>query len=153
MTEVVERRAARVLVVDPDGQVLMIHGYDPHAPERTYWYTIGGGVDPGEADVDAAVREVWEETGLRVTPEDLVGPVHQDQAEFPFEGRTFVQHQVFFVLATEHYQPRPVALEDTEIRSTVEIGWIDPAAREAAGQQVYPLGLADLIHRVHRTAP
>jgi 8-oxo-dGTP pyrophosphatase MutT (NUDIX family) len=152
MTEAVERRAARVLVVDPAGRVLMIHGFDPHDPGSTYWYTIGGGVDVGETDLDAAVREVWEETGLRIGREELVGPVHHDEVEFPFEGRTIVQHQVFFVLATDHYQPSPQAFEGTELRSTLEIGWIDPRAREAAGEQVYPPALAGLLRRVHPTS-
>jgi 8-oxo-dGTP pyrophosphatase MutT (NUDIX family) len=32
-----------------------------------YWHTIAGGVEPGEAFHAAALRELWEETGLRVT--------------------------------------------------------------------------------------
>jgi len=32
-----------------------------------------GAIDPGEAPAQAVVREVWEETGLRVVPERLVG--------------------------------------------------------------------------------
>jgi 8-oxo-dGTP pyrophosphatase MutT (NUDIX family) len=35
--------------------------------------TIGGAIDPDETPADAAVREVWEETGLHVEPMRLVG--------------------------------------------------------------------------------
>lgn len=73
------RRAARVVVVDPQGLVLMIEGFDPHHPDEPYWYTIGGGLEPGETHRDAAVREVWEETGRTITADDLLGPVHRDE--------------------------------------------------------------------------
>ena len=36
------RRTARVLPVDPEGRVLLLHGWDPHHPERPFWFTIGG---------------------------------------------------------------------------------------------------------------
>ena len=148
MTAVVRRRAVRVLVVEPAGTVLMVHGFDPHDPGTTYWYTIGGGVDPGESDREAAVREVWEETGLRVEPERLVGPVHADDVVFPFEGRTVVQQQVFYLLEVPRYAARPVAFEATELRSTLEVAWVDPAERERRGETVYPPGLAELLSRV-----
>jgi 8-oxo-dGTP pyrophosphatase MutT (NUDIX family) len=73
---VVERRAARVLVVDPDGAVLMIHGFDPHEPGLTYWYTIGGGVDDGESDLDPARRASAGEKVFPLGLADLLRQVH-----------------------------------------------------------------------------
>jgi 8-oxo-dGTP pyrophosphatase MutT (NUDIX family) len=37
------------------------------------WVAPGGAIDPDEAPQDAVVREVWEETGLRVEPVHLCG--------------------------------------------------------------------------------
>jgi len=37
------------------------------------WALPGGSIDPGETPADAAVREVWEETGLWVEPTRVVG--------------------------------------------------------------------------------
>jgi 8-oxo-dGTP pyrophosphatase MutT (NUDIX family) len=47
------------------------------------WYTIGGAVDPGENVADAAVREVFEETGLRVRPLRIVGVYTDPLVTYP----------------------------------------------------------------------
>ncbi len=46
-----------------------------HAPGAGLWSLPGGRVEPGETDADAVVREILEETGLRVRPGRLVGRV------------------------------------------------------------------------------
>ena len=52
---------ARVMLVDGDKVLLIRHTYTPG------WQLPGGGVDPGETIEAAARREVFEETGYRVT--------------------------------------------------------------------------------------
>ena len=63
---------AVVLLVDPQGRVLLQHR-DEHAPRAAnLWGMVGGHVEPGE-DFDVAVhREILEETGIVTGPEDLV---------------------------------------------------------------------------------
>ena len=150
--EVVHRRAARVVVVDPDGHVLMIQGFDPHRSEDSYWYTVGGGVEPGEDEVQAAVREVWEETGATITREDLLGPVHHDRGTFSFEGRTIHQEQVFYGWVTERFAAEPAAFGELEVRSTIRMDWIDPATTRAGGEAVYPVVLERLVEDVLEAA-
>lgn len=64
-------RFAAVVLVDPRGWVLL-QERDEHAliaPEK--WSYSGGHVEDGETDLDAAVRELAEETGLSVEPAQL----------------------------------------------------------------------------------
>ncbi len=64
-------RFACVVLVDPRGWILL-QERDEHAviaPER--WGYSGGHVEPGETDLEAAVRELAEETGLALSPADL----------------------------------------------------------------------------------
>ena len=53
------REGADALIRDTEGRVLLVRRADDGL-----WAMPGGWVDPGETPADAAVREVFEETGL-----------------------------------------------------------------------------------------
>ena len=55
------RDAARAVVVDPSERTLLVR-FD--WPDKSVWASPGGGVEPGELDVDAVARELSEELGL-----------------------------------------------------------------------------------------
>ena len=61
------------LVYHPDGRILLVRR--ANEPGRGRWSLPGGRVEPGETDAEALVREMHEETGLRVEPGRLVGRV------------------------------------------------------------------------------
>ena len=62
---------ACTLLVDRRGWV-MLQERDEHAPiAPETWAASGGQVEPGETFLEAAVRELYEETGLVVKPEAL----------------------------------------------------------------------------------
>lgn len=53
--------AAAVFVTDADGAVLLVH-----TVVRDAWGAPAGGREPGETVTECAIRETWEETGLRI---------------------------------------------------------------------------------------
>ncbi|MGH3471273.1 MAG: GNAT family N-acetyltransferase [Nocardioidaceae bacterium] len=61
--EVLGRRAARVVCVDPDDRILLMHWRDV-LDGHQLWEPPGGGIEPGETSYDAVRREWAEETGL-----------------------------------------------------------------------------------------
>ena len=63
------------VVAERDGQILMTRRN--HEPKLGEWSFPSGYVDAYEDVQEAAVREAWEETGLRVTLEGLLG-VYQE---------------------------------------------------------------------------
>jgi ADP-ribose pyrophosphatase YjhB (NUDIX family) len=57
-----ERRSARLLIVDPDGRLLLFRYDDGRVPP--FWATPGGLLLEGETYEAAAARELVEETGF-----------------------------------------------------------------------------------------
>jgi 8-oxo-dGTP diphosphatase len=63
------------VVRDHDGRLLLVQR--ANEPGRGLWSIPGGRVEPGESARDAVVREVAEETHLRVVVDGLVGVVER----------------------------------------------------------------------------
>jgi 8-oxo-dGTP pyrophosphatase MutT (NUDIX family) len=145
----VERRAARVLLVNAAGELLLFRGGDPSAPEAgTWWFTVGGGVDPGESLVDAAARELFEETGLRCAAVELGEPVHEETAPFSFAGRRIVQTNTFFLLRVDAHVVDTGGFEQLEHDSIFEHRWWAPEALRTTTDVFYPRGLVGLLDRL-----
>ena len=72
---VVERDAVRLVVRDARGRVLLFRTREITLPELGHWWELpGGGIEEGETYVQTAVRELYEEAGIRITPEQVAIP-------------------------------------------------------------------------------
>lgn len=80
-----------VLPVLPDGRIVLLRNWR-HAIGAWSWEAAKGFVDPGEAAVQAARRELAEETGLACTAENLIslGPVFSEPAALATSAALFV---------------------------------------------------------------
>jgi 8-oxo-dGTP pyrophosphatase MutT (NUDIX family) len=144
-----QRVSARVVLLDRDGAVLLFRGSDPAVADAPiWWFTVGGAVEPGEALADAAAREIAEETGLRVSSADLIGPVWRRGAVFEFNGVLIRSEEKFFVYRTDRFEPSTSGHNDLERRTIHGHRWCDEtmiAELVAKGETVYPLQLGELL--------
>jgi 8-oxo-dGTP diphosphatase len=88
--DAIVRAAGAVLV--RDGLVAVVH-----RPKYDDWTLPKGKLEPGEEDRDAALREVWEETGFEAAVEDDLGTV---EYEVERGGRTLPKVVRYYVMRT-----------------------------------------------------
>lgn len=139
-----KRCTSRVLVVDDGDRLLLLCGRDPRRREGArWWYTVGGEVEDGEDYVAAALRETWEETGLRLAASRLGPLLWTRRARFTWDGRVVDQYE-------EYRLARVTAEEAAELRIDGEEArhghaWWSVAELAATRETVRPKRLARLL--------
>jgi ADP-ribose pyrophosphatase YjhB (NUDIX family) len=105
------RQAARLIMVDGEGRVLLLHAQEPNSTLRL-WAMPGGGLQDGEDFPTAALREGLEETGLVFE----LGPcVWTRRHRFLWDGRQMDQYERFFVARVTHGAITPSLPDDDVI--------------------------------------
>ncbi|MGZ0151374.1 NUDIX hydrolase [Kribbella sp. WER1] len=134
------RQAVKLLLLDPDDRLLLIQSRNADA---TYWYPVGGGIEPGESLQQAAAREAYEETGLR----DLPTGVHvwwRDHT-YEYEDQRYDVHEEWLLHRVNHFEPAPAELTPYESRTILTFGWWHAHELEATQDTVYPPNLGRLL--------
>ena len=125
-----------LIAPDPAGWDVLTLQRSPDTRCPTAWETVHGRIEPGESPEDAAMREVAEETGLRV--QRLYNVTVQ-----PFYLHATATVQLSVVFAAFVDRSRHVVLGPEHSAFT----WLSP--EEALGRFIWPRersGLRDVLH-------
>jgi 8-oxo-dGTP pyrophosphatase MutT (NUDIX family) len=134
-----ERPTARVLLFDPDNRILLMKGRLPAARQRPgVWFTVGGGVEPGETYAEAAAREIREETGIQ---DFILGPVVWLREGVMLMPEPTLFKECYFVARCAGGDPVREAWTALELDLIDDIRWWSLTELLTTADRVFPPGL------------
>ncbi|MCJ1679900.1 NUDIX hydrolase [Streptomyces sp. APSN-46.1] len=147
------RKVSRVILLDPQDRILLLHGFEPQDPADDWWFTPGGGLEGSETREEAALRELAEETGI--TDVELGPVLWHRYCSFPFDGRRWEQDEWYFLARTRTARAETVmgGLTELERRSVIGARWWTSEELSAARETVYPTRLAGLLRTLLDDGP
>lgn len=140
------RKAARLLIINTAHDVLLFrfnHHNDALAG-KCYWATPGGGLEEHETFEQAAVRELYEETGI---VRDSIGSAVASstfEMQLP-DGETVRAEERFFIVRIDGTDITQEGWSVHEKSVIDQHHWWTRDALKHTTETVYPLNLLDLL--------
>jgi 8-oxo-dGTP pyrophosphatase MutT (NUDIX family) len=148
MIQTVERNVVRLVVLDASGRVLLLHVRDATQPEfGTAWELPGGGIEAGEDYIQAAIRELREETGLEIGPERIAAPSWRREVSYVYRNAHRQQHEIVVAARLQEALPpiRDTNRFDAEKDDVLGGQWWSLEEIAASDERFYPKSLARLL--------
>ena len=140
------RLTSRVLLFDREGRVLLFLTTAPDSSGSARWLTPGGGVDEGETHAQAAVRELFEETGL--TGVDLGDPVWSHDFDVQWDSADHdTGHAEFYTATVDQFVPSQDDWTEAEKVDVLAHRWWSLSELLATDEAYEPAELINLVRR------
>jgi len=123
----------------------MLFGVNPPDRDNPFWFTVGGGADPGETLAEAAARELFEEVGIAADPAALGQPVWSRTTKFSFDGTRYQQEEEYFLLRVSSTEVSFDGMDADERDTVIEHRWLTAADLESLTVPFFPPGLPVLL--------
>jgi 8-oxo-dGTP pyrophosphatase MutT (NUDIX family) len=138
------RRAARLLVVDPEGCVLLFQYEDDG---RKWWATPGGGLESDETFEQAAAREAAEELSLTLI---TFTPLWCLTVDFSFRGQSINQVERYFLVrvSREDVGLSDIVSDAHRREGIVDAHWWSLDEIETTSEQVFPTDLRERLREL-----
>jgi 8-oxo-dGTP pyrophosphatase MutT (NUDIX family) len=146
------RRSSRLILLDEDRRVLLFRIEDAtvfRADEPspvTYWITPGGSLEAGEDHTTAALRELWDETGM--TGIELGPWVALCEPVLNWVGELVQAHDRFYLARISTTVITMEYLSAAEREVYRDHRWWGIEDLRASGERVVPSDLVDLLARL-----
>ncbi|WP_298119049.1 NUDIX hydrolase [uncultured Aurantimicrobium sp.] len=145
MVRPAHRRVSRVVLLDQHDRFLLLLTASPRLQTPVVrWLTPGGGVEDHETHAEGAIRELFEETGLRV---DSVGdPIWSIEGQSVFnDGHVQTTYSEYFVVRTNSFDITNEHWMDNEFIDITDVRWWSLDELLLSGEKYSPEPLAEVI--------
>nr|WP_314526188.1 NUDIX domain-containing protein [uncultured Pseudomonas sp.] len=141
-----ERKASRLLVINPSQEVLLfrfVHKDGPLAGHN-YWATPGGGVEAGETFDVAAIRELREETGIKV--DTVAAPIADRKVPLMLPcGETVLAIEQYYLVHAPDEALSKAEWTAHETQVMADHRWWSVNALRSTEETVWPQSLIDML--------
>jgi 8-oxo-dGTP pyrophosphatase MutT (NUDIX family) len=144
-----QRPTARVILLNNENKILLLKILE----RGTFWIAPGGKIEEGETPLEAAVRELYEETGI-TTAEFVTPPSWYCETIAPLHGVLTLFKEYYFLTRTQNSQTTDAYLNEDEKQLFGEYKWWDLHALIKSGETFYPkelvVALAPIVYHNHK---
>ena len=137
MTDIEQRRASRLILLDQERRVLLFRHLQTDG--TSFWALPGGGAELGETFEEAALREAEEELGLNGFTVKLLW---NGWTDFVYVDTPVHQHECFYLLDAQEALLSDNVRKAHEDEGIVEMRWWGLSEIALTSEAVYPEDLA-----------
>jgi 8-oxo-dGTP pyrophosphatase MutT (NUDIX family) len=147
-----DRPCVRIVCLDAASRVLLLRWRDPSDGSHL-WEPPGGGIEPGETPLQAARRELVEETGL--DPAAIVDRPVIVPRDTVWNGWRYLGAEPFFLARFASDRPAlgREGLQPDEVDNLQEHAWVPWTELAALPDRLEPPELADVLGRLDPDGP
>jgi 8-oxo-dGTP pyrophosphatase MutT (NUDIX family) len=141
----------KVLLLNEQNELLLLCADDPTTTSAegkyhgSFWFPVGGQIEKGESLEEAALREIYEETGIKKEEVSLGSVVWHGSFDLKLNGILTHLDQTFIVAKTkkkEIFLQQPTEWEKNTIK---KLDWFSLSRIKKGREIIYPVVLGEYL--------